>query len=132
MRPRGGLAAADKGTSSGDVVKTEGKQAGGQMPAAASTSAPAVQESTAPAGGPPSNTGKLKTGLSNAVDDLLEAFDEGHTDELHMDELESVFDQIREVRETAGKYSDEDRRRRATEAAVRLAAVLGLGDGDDD
>lgn len=128
MRPRGGSAAADKGKLSRDVMRTEGQQTGSQMPAAASTSAPAVQESTVPAGGPPSSsTAKPKTGLSEAVDDLLEGFDEGH-----MDELESLFDQIREVRETAGKYSDEDRRRRATEAAVRLAAVLGLGDGDDD
>lgn len=133
MRPRGWVscdnqarpAAADKEESTDLEAKNE--EAVKQLPAAC-TNVPAVQERTTPAAAATSNgREKTKSGLSEAVDDLLEGFGDGE-----MDELESLFDQIREVRDTAGKYSDEDRRRRATEAALRLAAVLGLGDGDDD
>lgn len=63
--------------------------------------------------------------MNSAVDDLLAGFGDGG------DELDVLFDRIREVRQTAGQFSDEERRRRAAEAAVRLAAVLGLGEDED-
>lgn len=108
-----------------------------QAPAGAPVEAAPASSSARPAAGAAhtpvngsssSSTGVDKKGsgaLSSAVDDLLAGFGDGG------DELDVLFDRIREVRQTAAQFSDEERRRRAAEAAVRLAAVLGLGEDED-
>ena len=51
--------------------------------------------------------------------------------EKSVDELEAIFDKVREVRASAGQVSDSERRKRAAETALRLAKALGVLDDSD-
>jgi len=84
---------------------------------------------TKPAAAPSAPCGDSSSGGGEALYKVLDQVGEGWNGE--EDDLDQLFDRIREVREMSGSLGDGERRRRAAETAMYLARVLGIDEEEE-